>query len=182
MSLFYEARFNRRFPITYLFVERLTGLLDGAEPSENVVSEAVAEALRTCGLCDRPSAADVAYAIGRLAADPEEANKQTGDGQDPDDKSFASGYLKWVRGLSPEQACMFVAEFNLEQAAKLYTEADKDDVAAMAELKVSREWEVVKVRFEAVLFGFGGGYGKGSEKGPEATEAELHELHEMLGL
>lgn len=183
MTIFYAATFERRFPVSYLLVERLASILGDQEPDSTALATAVSKALKDCQTCSKPTAEDIAYVVERLAV-PVKAQDSGVEEQSLEGKSFGGGFLKWVKELDPEQTCMFVAGYDLERAATLYARADRDDVVALAAVKVNQEWELARVRFEAALFGFGGGYGKGDagDSGKEATEDELKKLHETLKL
>ena len=99
-------------------------------------------------------------------------------------RSFATEFSKYLSGLSMEQLCFLVADYNPVLARRFYREADKWDVVAAAKEKISFLAESANVQFESVLFGMGGGYkGHGANdnvfdmtEDPKAASASLKKL------
>ena len=160
-SLFYKAAFDRRFPLSFLMLEdigiRITEL--GSDPTAEEVAEAISCSLMKCGEVKKPSHDDISYASNRLEAiarEVEEADKAEGTGSKK--KAFASSYSKWASALEPHAVCLLVAEYDIGKATHLYTKVDKDDVVEMSAQLMEKEWEKIRVGYESVVYGFGGGY------------------------
>lgn len=171
-TIFYKARFERPVPVTYLLVERVSALLADSEPDEEVAYKAVRQAMIDCDSLGTPTDAQVAYVIQRLSAvAPKDGADKPAVEKDQDGKSFAGGFLKWIREMAPEDFCLFVSGNDYNRAVTLYCVVDKDDVMVMADRKVAEEWERSRISLEAALFGFGGGYGK--DKGKDGIEMDL---------
>jgi len=177
-SMFYTAAFERRFPLTFLFLEDIG--ITTSELNENSNEEdvelAIRRSLKRCYKDMKVTAADVAYVSERLekaAAEKEkraaELADQTGSGKKK--QSFASSYADWAAKLEPHEACLAAANMDYFKARRLYCEVDKDDVTEMSAQWMKMEWEKIKVGYESVVYGFGGGYKEGASLGD--TEVDV---------
>lgn len=182
-SAFYTASFNRPIPVPYLLLERVTLLLSGRDEAE--VLTVVKEAIVQCELHKRPKSEQIAYVVQRmvdLQGKMEEAEAE-GSSNTIDLKTFAGEYLDWVKSMTPESMCMFLADYDYDKARYLYSTVDCGDVQVMADQKLQRDWQRVKTGFESVLFGFGGSYGDGEGDEHSLSEDDKRkELHKLMGL
>ena len=165
-SCFYISRFSDRpFPFTYLLLEHITGALKDLGDqagNEDLALSVVQDSIAACGIRKKPSSDDIVYAVGRMQ---ESYRPEGAVGETPatNTRMFAGEYLQWVQGLTPETTCLYLADYDMDRARYLYCEVDCDEVRILADEKISRDWQVIKVGFESVLFGFGGGYGEGED-------------------
>ena len=163
-SLFYAAAFERRFPLPYLFFEEVQLQTEalGEREDDSALDRLIRDALSKCVQMDKVSPEDVEYVVRRLEA----LAKEIEEGQERDSKdkpsskkqAFASSFSDWISKLDPHNVCLLLADYNYDRAAHLYCKVDRDDVSAMSEQWMHREWERVKVGYESVVYGFGGGY------------------------
>lgn len=167
-SLFYKATFERRFPLSFLFFEDIG--IAAAEFDENPTPEQVElvirRSLKRCFPDLKVAAGDVSYVSDRLEKFAEDLKKQAADADKDGPKKikqdFASSYAQWASKLQPEEICLVAANMDYFMAVRLYTEVDKDDVVELSSQWMKREWEKIKVGYESVVYGFGGGYKEGS--------------------
>ena len=88
-------------------------------------------------------------------------------------KGFGTSFLEWYTKLSPDIMCLIASGFDYEKARHLYTMVDKDIVDEVLKAYSESEWNTAHLRFEACLFGFGGGYDKGKAKGGNGNAKSL---------
>jgi hypothetical protein len=160
-SIFYIARFKRRFPLPMLTLERIQVLfseLEQASATDHQVRKCILSALEdTCRQhCQNPKSKDVEYVIDRL-------NEMMEEASDPDEplpkkKSLATSFITWAASLETDEVCLVASGFDYERAKHLYNEVDRDDVIQMAQQFLKFEMEKVKVGYESVVYGFGGSY------------------------
>ena len=163
-SLFYKATLERRFPLPFLFFEDVGIAAEGLdeEPTEEDIALHIRESLKRC--CNRKASdADVQYVAGRL----EQLAKESTEKQAEEDENksvkkkaqgFAVSFSDWVGKLKPQELCLAVTDYDHPAAMQLYCEVDRDDVMEMAAQWMAHEWESIKVGYESVVYGFGGGY------------------------
>ena len=175
-SIFYKERFERRFPLPMLTLERAQALfstLDVDAATDRDVNQCIKQALKeTCNACPSPGLDDLAYVVDRM-------NKMMKDSPDeevplPKTRSLASSFITWAAGLETDQVCLVASGFDYKKAKFLYTEVDRDDVVEMAQQFLTMEMEKVKVGYESVVYGFGGSY-EGDKTGP-SNEGNTHDL------
>lgn len=160
-SLFYKATFERRFPLTFLLLEDVGIRLREAGPDvgELEVAEIIKAALKKCHSIKNPSNDDISYVSKRLETMAKEHEDSEPDKEKKVTKQhFGSSYSKWAATLEPFAVCLLAAEYDYFLATRLYKEVDKDDVAELSNCLMAKEWEHIKVNYEAVVYGFGGGY------------------------
>jgi len=73
-------------------------------------------------------------------------------------KQFGTGFLDWVGSFDGTQICLFLADYQLEEAKRLYREVDRKEIEKLIEEKSSYTWQQAVLSFESVLFGMGGHY------------------------
>ena len=162
-SLFYTAAFDRRFQLPFLLLEDIGIAADGFgdDPTEDDVSAAIKHSLKRCFPGMKAGAADIAYVAERLEKLAEE--KVAKEEEKPSKKQgFAVSFAAWAGKLKPCEMCLIAANYDYFLAKRLYAEVDREDVMEMSAQWMAREWENVKVNYEAVVYGFGGGYKEGS--------------------
>ena len=164
-SLFYKAAFERRFPLPYLFFEVLGIQVEESGGIDITVADlaaAIEKALNKCLPSTKISDKDTAYVSSRLEADAEEQEKVMKEAEATPEvrkkNGFATSFSDWVGDLSPAELCLVISEFDHSRASYLYTEVDRGDVVDMSKAWMTMEWERIKVGYESVVYGFGGGY------------------------
>jgi len=167
-SIFYRANYERKFPLTMLFLELLQASISEKEAEELTADQLlplILECLVKSGLKEKAKKSDADYVIDRLTSMMQEA-QPTGDGAPPSKKqTFASSYSAWAAALEPDALCLAASSFDYFQAERLYKEVDKEDVIWLADQYLRAEWEKIKVGFESVVYGFGGSYKDDSSGG-----------------
>jgi len=166
-SLFYKASYERRFPLSFLFFEDLsisTGKL-GDLPEYALVQQAVKDCLQRAMPDREITDEDVEYVSDRLEELADEEPEKGGDKGDGK-KGFATSFSDWMASLEPHNMCLVIAGLDYELAKKLYCDTDREDVLLIATQWVHSEWERIKVGYESVVYGFGGGY---KDESPETT-------------
>jgi hypothetical protein len=159
-SLFYKAMFDRRFPLPFVFIEHVNSKLEElGEEGDEAVEAMLVQSISFCMGIDKVTKEDIEYTSQRL----EEASfaspiDKKGEGGPTVKKSFATSFSEWVTGLQPEDLCLVIAGFDYGRAKQMYTEVDYEDVVNMSAIWMDREWEYIKVGYESVVYGFGGGY------------------------
>ena len=86
--------------------------------------------------------------------------------------------------LTPENLCLYLADYNYEKAKEFYCKMDREDVTYSCSQKMTYEWEMMRVQFEASLFGSGGGYGDGPKEGEtviDLTKGDTSGLDQFFG-
>jgi hypothetical protein len=163
-SIFYEATFERRFALPFLFFEHLAIVVKEykGDPDDAAMNDMLKESMKACLGMDKVSDKDMEYVAERLTelAD----RKKPPPEARPTKKSFATSYAEWVSGLTPDLLCLVLADNDFEKARHLFCEVDKDDVMSMSEAWISKSWEDIKIAYECCVYGFGGGY---KDSGPE---------------
>lgn len=158
-SLFYKASYERRFPLSFLFFEDLsisTGKL-GEMPEYTDVQKTVKQCLQRAVPDKKITDEDVEYVSDRLEKMSDEGpaeEEDKGDGK----KGFATSFSTWMAGLEPHNMCLVIAGMDYKLAKSLYCDTDREDVLLIATQWVHAEWERIKVGYESVVYGFGGGY------------------------
>jgi uncharacterized protein YukE len=153
-TLFFQEKFQHDLAITSLFLEYLGGQLQQPETPEPV--DAIKVTLKACELCANPQLSDVDYVVMRLKRLNKEIPKAAGgDGK----RSFASEYLKWLQAINTEQACCYIAGYDITRARELYNYTDVSVLTTLLRYRAEHHWQDTLVMFEACLFGFGGSYG-----------------------
>lgn len=159
-SLFYKATFERRFPLSFLLFEELGLRIEekgGEEVDPGAYIQIVSDALKKCLGMDKVTEEDVQYVSDRLTeAIEEKEEKQPEEGKHK--RTFASSFSDWVSKLSPHEICMTLTGYDYVKALYLYENVDRDDVLEMSKQWMKKEWEHIKVGYESVVYGFGGGY------------------------
>lgn len=161
---FYQDRFERRLPITGLFLERLGRTVEGLRDRGDDLTEAllvglVTQCLKECGLVEEAQEEDVVYVIQQLEElykdneETEEVSSPSGKG-----KNFAGYLAEWAYGLSYDKLCLYIADFDYTRAQQYYESLDQRSIVAIADEKLRLDFEKARVSFEASLFGFGGSY------------------------
>lgn len=82
--------------------------------------------------------------------------------------AYAARFMSWLEKLKTDQLCLWLADYDLEQARRLYCETEIDLVKAMIDLKTAHTWQDLRTRYEACLLGFGG-----ELKGQSSTDHEV---------
>lgn len=119
-------------------------------------------ALRLLELADKAQAkVQDAAAKAHQPAIPGPANKKA--------TGFGTELTKWLKELSTEQLCLWMAGYDLDKARILYCDTDIDDLSVMVDLKSQHEWQIVRTQFEACILGAGG-------KIEGQTDAVVHEV------
>lgn len=159
-SIFYSNSFERRFPLSFLFIEHVNAKLEKLEHADDAAAEkALMESISACLGISKVSTEDVEYAALRLeeASQGTDPSKEDGD-KKPTKKSFATSFADWVTSLQPEDLCLVISGFDYKRARQLYSEVDYKDVTRLSSVWMDKEWEYIKVGYESVVYGFGGGY------------------------
>lgn len=172
-SSFYKNRFERRFPVSLLMLERLTH----AELSE----QGVTQALLDCGL-KQVSEDDLVYIMDRISAETKPA-KADGEKIVYKGRSFASSYLETLNKQDVATLLLYACGWDYTKAEWTYCNVDKDDVMDLLGKFMEFRMQENVVAFEACMFGFGGKY-EDSPKGlmnlQEMDFDDLDQLNKRL--
>lgn len=195
-SIFYQAKFERRFNVTLLLLERIAEVFnadreDLSSLTQKDVDTLLRQCLHDCGVAKHFSSVDkrdLEYLMQRLQAILEEA-KSSQDAPSPSKKkAFASSYADWAGKLQTDHICLLAAGFDYFKAKRMYMELDKDDVTEIAKRFLEREWEKIKIGYESVVYGFGGSYEGDNQSsggntvdmsGGQADESAMAQLKKM---
>ena len=95
-------------------------------------------------------------------------------------RNFSDYYTEALNGLDVTQTLLWLTDFDSEEAQRLYLQEDFELVECMIDTKMKLSYEENRIRYEAVLFGFGGKY-SGSGTGSKRDEGEIrvHDMSEM---
>lgn len=189
-SVFLEAA-ERPIPLSFLMLEYLNVRRHELEKeeSERTLGEVVEEACRVCGFEDITKE-KILYLVTRMSRSSEERKK--GGGAKAllrANRDFGGALAEWISGLEPAEVCLWLSSGDLLQANYLYSSADVEEVAALVDVMIQYAFQQAKVRYEAALFGFGGGYKRTPKEGtkvynledpsPEEEDAALEALRQM---
>jgi hypothetical protein len=91
-------------------------------------------------------------------------------------KSFGTSYADWLGKLTATESCLYLADFDIEKALKLYWEEDFTLVQKAFETKAAHASQLSLIQLEASMYGFGGKYADDGENvmdmhDPKAREA-----------
>lgn len=175
MGLFYSLETERPIPITLFFLEVVAKLSEG-DPNAGA-SDLVSKALLKSGLTQKPTRDQIEYALLRLQELSQNiANETHGRGKDPG-KGLGTDLMKWLSLLRTEEMCLLLAKFDSFEARKIYKEWDRDEVTEAFRVYLSYEREKMQASFEAVLYGFGGGYKE--DRGVSSTGSSNVEVYDL---
>lgn len=171
--------------LPFLFYEAITVL---QEKTQNIeLGEVISQAYKICH-SRGPSSSQVEMIAARIMREAETAKKKVEEQSGPlksdrpteaKRKAYGGFLLDWIGNLDAFEICMFVADFKLVEAKRLYCEEDKESVLKACELKGTFTWEKARAAHEAVLFGMGGGY-KGHVQEEGVKEINLSEMEGPL--
>ena len=92
--------------------------------------------------------------------------------------------MEWYSGLNPDELCLMASGYDFGKARQMYCVWDKDVTDRVLKNFAERVWQEAYLRYEATLFGFGGGYGKGGGGGKETvtdiSEMDANDLNALL--
>lgn len=80
-------------------------------------------------------------------------------------KTLGSAYSEWLGGLDSTEACLFLTDFDIERAIKVYWFEDVDVVQHAIKLKGEHNNQQILASFEAGMYAAGGKYSGDGEKG-----------------
>lgn len=179
-SIFYPSEGSS---LPFLFYEAITVIQEGDQDIE--LGEVIQKAYRVCHPHhSKLKPAQVEAIAKRLISEAEDAKKKAEElagpfkrEKPPEAKRKAHGgfLIDWISSLEAWQLCLFVADFDLSEARRLYCKEDKWTVMQASELKGAYTWEQARAAHEAVLFGMGGGY-KGYTQEEGVKEINLSEM------
>lgn len=172
--------FTRKTPlITFEFMEYLQDALK--EDPEATTLEILTYA---CDQTGRSKKDMEAIAI-RLAEEKEKQEVREPEAKSSE-KGFGTSFLEWYTKLSPDIMCLMATGFDYQKAESLYKEVDKSVVEEILRAFSEHSWNEAYLRFEACLFGFGGGYGKkgskpkGDENVIDTRDMDVNDLNSLL--
>lgn len=73
-------------------------------------------------------------------------------------KAFGTGFLEWAAAFDSTQLCLFLADYDFDQATHLYTQIDRKVIEKLVEERLAMEWQKSVLLYEASMFGMGGHY------------------------
>lgn len=94
-------------------------------------------------------------AMAKRLMEPPPAHEQTKSAGQKSN-GYGAKYTAWLNGLTTDQLCLWLADYDIQRANTLYCETEMDVVKAMIELKTAHVWQDLRTRFEACLLGAGG--------------------------
>lgn len=92
-------------------------------------------------------------------------------------KGFSDYFNKFLQEMDISETCMWLADFNLHEARRLYYEEDFEVVEALSVTRLGYERERARLQFEGPLFGFGGGYQ--GRSGRDEGEVRVHDMSQL---
>jgi hypothetical protein len=173
-SEFYKDRFERKIPITGLFLERVGALSQEAEREldEQGVVDVIVQALQDTGLCDHPSDEDLEYVSYQLNQRLSKEHKEGGKAGARSGSSLFGYFAEWASSLEYDKLCFYVAGFDYAKAKELFEQLDQQVIEALANEKLRLEYQLATVSFESALFGFGGGYKDTLKEGDQVFDLD----------
>lgn len=102
------------------------------------------------------------HRVERLA----KAKTETGDGKESSQpkRTFGSNLDEWTQTLDPTGLCLYLADYDPERAHRLYWWVEADLLELTLKSKLRFESVKHSNAFEAVMYGFGGGYSEDDGK------------------
>lgn len=146
MSIFFP---NNRPKITYLFLECFGKILK-AEPGLTL-EMAIEQAQR---LAELPVGFEESIAERLRTMAEEVAAREEKPGKDR--TLLFADFSDWLNKIPTEAHCLYVANYDYEQARQLYCYLDIDTVKVIVAQKIEQSMKEKRVDFEAVLYGMGG--------------------------
>lgn len=181
------ASMFRRNPlakVTSLFRE-VFGEIATANPDHSLYV-AIAAAAEECGMQEFDAEAigqrllDLAEAA-RAKNSPEARAKAPAQARGKKTSGFGAHFTQWLGGLTTEQLCLWLADYDLDKARILYCDTDIDDLTVMVDLKSGHQWQLVRTQFEACVIGFGGKL-EGQSEGVvhEVDMSDANSINDMI--
>lgn len=166
MSLFYNHRFSLRFPVPLLAFERLSHL-----STEDPVASIVSVLQEVCGV-QQPDEDDINYFLSRHQAQVAEKNKPA-EGK-PERQRLTRGtfFRKFLGRQDSATLLLMACGWDYVKAAHWYNHADVEAAEKVISTFLELQSETNGYLYEAVLYGFGGGY-KDSAVDEEIDGTEL---------
>ncbi len=90
----------------------------------------------------------------------------------PAAKSFGTSFADWLSELPPSEACLYLADNDLDKALKLYWKEDISLVQVMLQAKSAHDHQKILVQMEACMYGFGGKYS--DDQGTEGNTVDIN--------
>lgn len=97
----------------------------------------------------------------------------------PAERGRGDFFEEWLEGLDMTQTMLWLADFNLAEARRLYSLEDYELVERMVVTKKRMTQEQGRLDYESTLFGFGGKYGKSTGGGRDLGEVRTHDLSNL---
>ena len=121
MSSVFLASKERPFPFSMMLVEVLTEAMGEAEGEEEMAA-AIMQSLEYCEL-DHTDERSISYVMNRIQGLSKEAKEQASEDSSPNVKEgayFGSYAMKWMSELTPDQMCLFLADYDYTKAETFY--------------------------------------------------------------
>lgn len=166
MSPFYSRRFEQRFPVPLLAIERLAAL-EQLPPEQSIP-----QVLKDCCGVVKPDEDDLRYFLERInevveqkAEDKPEVNP---DIKVKPTKTLGTSFSNFLGKLDTPRILLWACGWDFEKAQYWYTQVDRTITMQMIEDFLAVQHERNTYQFETVLYGFGGGYKDDTQE--ESTE------------
>ena len=171
-SCFYVAERMEReqeIPVTFLLIE----VLEAAQAAiSNLPTYAAIQlAAEQAGLStpETPLTEEQATSLViRLNPPKKEEDEQPSPGKGK--RSYGTEFLRKFGKLSTEGKCLFTADYNFEEARKLYCVYDKSVTEKIISDKLELVFSLKQMEYEAVVLGMGGSFSGGSAEDIDSSE------------
>lgn len=168
-------------PVTFLLIEVLANMQDELEDKEAL--EVIQLAAYRAGLVDSAEELDevsAIYLLQRLRPPEEPGQEAPPPASQPSRKrAFGTEFLIWFEKLSLPEKCLYASDYDFEKARLLYCTFDKEIAEQVIKQKLERDMAKAQMDFEAVVFGMGGSFGKGSGGSKDLGEVVDHAKAEV---
>jgi len=177
-TLFYHYSHKEEFPITYLFMELLERSVE--ESPGCSLKEALLPVLKACGHPPPYSEEflqSVSAALNEVSKEKKKLSEEVNKQKKPDPKpGLGTQLAEFTKGLTLQESLLYVYEYDFDKASHHYCNTPVQAVDLSISLKYRFLWQTLTQRYEACLFGFGGGYSDSKSNLPPATDANTHEV------
>lgn len=174
-SIFYQEFRRARdgdLPVTFMLVEVLGGMQSALEGLN--VYAALQLACEQAGLCteENPITEPQATALLKRLNERPEADPQVAKAPPPGGRkrSYGTEFLAKFSKLPTEGKCLFAADYDYEEARKLYCVYDKSVSEKIISDKIETCFAARQMDYEAVVLGMGGSFKGGGQEETDHAE------------
>lgn len=175
-SIFYNMTHGRRFPVSLLALETYAIRVTEVSTEDEHYDMFIKILTSICGV-ENPQVDDIQYLAERIKSIKDETveGKASKAGH-----SFGTYYQEYLGKLSSDSTILRMVNYDVNAARRIYCELDRDDAYKLMKEYLEGLLEEGRLRMEAAMYGFGGGY-KDDGKGGSGNVGETFDVSSEEG-